>query len=220
MTGTDVRNLGRLRQKIENKLIEYVIDNSPKRVVVGDNGDKVVGPPPSLGRLLYSLGISAADASPRTKDKQPDRTVLVRSPKTSSLYDRRQNDDGTMPEFETRKVWMNVCELPQDSTTLEYHGRFLASKSLRSYYRTTFNCKVDVYGVWEGEDGQSGDIEGLMCAPYVLVTSTDDKSSVDKCLMHVEHRIREHEEKYDVSRAGGRRVLRGEKRQKPQPMES
>jgi hypothetical protein len=227
MTGTDVRSLGRLRRSFENRLIDYVIEKSPtnKRDDVEGGGEeggeeKFVRPPPSLGRLLYSLGISAADASPRTRDRRPDRTVLARSPTLPSLYDRLRHegggddDDGVETELKTRKVWMNVCELPQDTTTHEYHGRFLASKSLRTYYREHFKCKVDVFGVW-GDDGKGmgGGVEDMMCAPYVMVTS-DEKVNVDKCLVHIEHRIREHEEKFKMKRACGRRVLRGEK---PQP---
>ena len=219
MTGTDVRSLGRLRRSFEHRLINYVIENSPtnKRDEVEGGGEKVVRPPPSLGRLLYSLGISHADSSPRTKDRRPDRTVLARSPTLPSLYDRLRHeggdDDGLETEFKTRKVWMNVCELPKDPTTLEHHGRFLASKSLRTYYRDHFKCRVDVFGVW-GDDGEGmgGGMEDMMCAPYVMVTS-DEKVNVDKCLVHIEHRIREHEEKFKVKRACGRRVLKGDKPQ-------
>jgi len=223
MTGTDVRSLGRLRRSFEHRLINYVIVNSfaNKRVDVeggGENGEeKVVRPPPSLGRLLYCLGISAADSSPRTKDRRPDRTVLAQSPTLPSLYDRLRHeggdDDGLETEFKTKKVWMNVCELPQDPTTLEHHGRFLASKSLRTYYREHFKCRVDVFGVWgDGGEGLRGGVEDMMCAPYVMVTS-DAKVNVDKCLVHIEHRIREHEEKFKMKRACGRRVLKGEKPQ-------
>ncbi|KAL3817103.1 hypothetical protein ACHAXA_009934 [Cyclostephanos tholiformis] len=231
MTGKDVRSLGRLRQSIEHRLIDYVIENSPRggdaiEGGVDGDGQERFRPPPSLGRLLYSLGISAADASPRTKDRRPDRTVLARSPTLHSLYERirseggggGENDDDNDNDDEpaglkSRKVWMNVCELPQDPTTHVYHGRFLSSKSLRTYYRTTFKCRVDVYGVW-GDDGgegtKSGGIEGMMCAPYVLVTS-DEKANVDRCLVHIEHRIREHEDKFGMSRSCGRRVLKGER---------
>jgi hypothetical protein len=233
MTGTDVRSLGRLRLSIEHRLIDYVIENSPKGDVIGGgdtdgghDGTIIRKPPPSLGRLLYSLAISAMDAYPSSKDRRPDRTVHARSPTPHSLSERMRNEGGVENNdtddnadgpvgLKSRRVWMNVCELPQDPTTLEYHGRFLSSKSLRSYYRTNFKCRVDVYGVWGDEgDGNGGSrtgggIEGMMCAPYVLITS-DEKVNVDKCLVHVEHRIREHEEKFGVSRSCGRRVLRGE----------
>lgn len=100
---------------------------------------------------------------------------------------------------------MNVIELPQDSSTSEYHGRFLASRHFMNYYKNHFHCRVDIYGVW-------GDADHLMCAPYVLITS-DEKVNVDKCIQYIEHRIREHEEKFGVSRAGGRRILRGERKE-------
>lgn len=222
MTGTDVRSLGRLRLSIEHRLIDYVIEKSPPSIVGGaddgHDGTVIRKPPPSLGRLLYSLAISAMDASPRTKDRRPDRTVHARSPTPHSLSERMNEDNNDDDDADlgpvalrSRKVWMNVCELPQDPTTLEYHGRFLSSKSLRAYYRTNFKCRVDVYGVWGGDDSdENGDgIEGMMCAPYVLITS-DEKVNVDRCLVHVEHRIREHEEKFGVTRSCGRRVLRGE----------
>ena len=212
MTGTDTRSLGRARLAIEHLLIDFVIENSPKKEVVNANGETIVVPPPSLGRLFYSLGISAADASPRTLDRRPDRTVLARSPTLASLSNRlntARKDLNANFEFKTRKIWMNVSELPQDPKTLEYHGRFLASKSLRTYYRTTFKCRVDVIGVWDTEEGGGACVDDLMCAPYVLITS-DEKVNVDKCITHVEHRIREHEEKFEMSRTGGRRLLRGE----------
>eukprot|EP01083_Nonionella_stella_P040084 108990_1 len=195
MTGTDVRQLGRLRRAIEDSLIEYIIENSPEQ-------DDTANPPPSLGRLLYNLGLSAANASPKTKDHRPDRTVLTRSHFPISLHKKRDNDTNSM-NLMTKKVWMNVLELPQDASTNEYHGRFLASRSFMNYYRNHFHCRTDIYGVW-------GDAEQLMCAPYVLITS-DSKVNVDKCIQYVEHRIRDHEEKFEVTRAGGRRMLRGEK---------
>ena len=171
-----------------------------------EEGKTAANPPPSLGRLLYKLGISAANASPKTKDHRPDRTVLARSHFPISLHTKREpietadNNHAVV----TKKVWMNVIELPQDSSTEEYHGRFLASRSFMNYYRNHFHCRVDIYGVW-------GDEEDLMCAPYVLITS-EEKVNVDKCIQYVEHRIRDHEEKFGVSREGGRRVLRGENR--------
>eukprot|EP00584_Thalassiosira_punctigera_P007154 CAMPEP_0172534440 /NCGR_PEP_ID=MMETSP1067-20121228/6808_1 /TAXON_ID=265564 ORGANISM="Thalassiosira punctigera, Strain Tpunct2005C2" /NCGR_SAMPLE_ID=MMETSP1067 /ASSEMBLY_ACC=CAM_ASM_000444 /LENGTH=348 /DNA_ID=CAMNT_0013319235 /DNA_START=30 /DNA_END=1076 /DNA_ORIENTATION=- len=194
MSGHDVRQLGRLRRALEDSLVDYIIKNTPEQ-------EESVNPPPSLGRLLYVLGLSAANASPKTKDHTPDRTVLARSHFPIHLHTKR-DEDGAL--VHTKKVWMNVLELPQDNSTSEYHGRFLASRSFMNYYRSHFHCRVDIYGVWG--DGE----EQLMCAPYVLITS-DEKSNVDKCIQYVEHRIRDHEEKFGVSRQGGRRVLRGEK---------
>merc|ERR1712154_440888 len=99
----------------------------------------------------------------------------------------------------------NAVELPRDDDAQEYHGRFLVGRNGRrlEYYRTKFLCQVEVYGVW-------GDEDDLMCAPYVLVTSEEGKHNVDRCLQFIEHRIREHEEKYGASREGGRRILKGE----------
>ncbi|KAL7546170.1 hypothetical protein ACHAWF_009511 [Thalassiosira exigua] len=208
MSGTDVRSLGRLRRALEDSLIQYILDNAPEQEE--DNAN----PPPSLGRLLYNLGLSAANASPKTKDHTPDRTVLTRSHFPVQPYKRREvpQDEGDGDDANNhrrrdrgaRKVWMNVLELPRDPTTNEYHGRFLASRSFMNYYKSHFHCRVDIYGVWA--DGTVG----LMCAPYALITS-EEKGNVDRCIMYVEHRIREHEEKFGVSREGGRRVLRGER---------
>lgn len=219
MSGTDVRQLGRLRRALEDSLIQYIIENTPEQ-------EDSANPPPSLGRLLYNLGLTAANASPKTKDRTPDRTVLARSHFPVHLHRKRKNDSegggrsdvghGDNPRsLLTKKVWMNVLELPQDPSTSEYHGRFLASKSFMNYYRTHFHCRVDIYGVWGnagGDDGDDDPTESLMCAPYVLITS-DEKANVDKCIQYVEHRIRDHEEKFEVSRTGGRRILRGEKRE-------
>jgi len=207
MSGADVRQLGRLRRAIEDSLIDYVIANTPEQ----EDG---ANPPPSLGRLLYGLGISGANASPKTKDRTPDRTVLTRSHFPISLHTNKKEDPTGGQSLITKKVWMNVLELPQDSETLEYHGRFLASRSFMNYYRNHFHCRVDIYGVW-GDNAE----EDLMCAPYVVITS-EEKPNVDKCILYVEHRIREHEEKFKVSRAGGRRVLRGEKREEMETSET
>lgn len=198
MSGHDVRQLGRLRRALEDSLIDYVIENTPEQ-------EDARNAPPSLGRLLYSLALSAANASPKTKDHTPNRTVLARSHYPMIYHTRRTIEEGANGP-PTKKVWMNVIELPQDDSTSEYHGRFLAGKqgSLLEYYRTKFNCRVDIYGVWgDGDDD-------LMCAPYVLCTSEEGKSNVDRCLQFIEHRVREHEEKYGASRPGGRRILRGE----------
>lgn len=197
MSGHDVRQLGRLRRALEDSLVDYVIENTPEQ-------EDKRNAPPSLGRLLYSLALSAANASPKTKDHTPNRTVLARSHYPMSYHTRRTVEEGGNGP-PTKKVWMNVIELPTDDDTSEYHGRFLAGKqgSLLEYYRTKFSCRVDIYGVW-------GDDDDLMCEPYVLVTSEEGKSNVDRCLQFIEHRVREHEEKYGASRAGGRRILRGE----------
>ena len=204
MSGPDVRELGRLRRSLEDSLIDYVIENTPRE-------EDSANPPPSLGRLLYSLGLSSANASPKTKDHAPDRAVLARSHFPVFLHLRKDDDgdEGAGRHLVTKKVWMNALELPQDPETHEYHGRFLASRTFMNYYRNHLHCRVDVYGVW-GDAGTAQD--GLMCAPYALVTG-DEKSNVDRCVQYIEHRIREHEEKFGVSRAGGRRVLRGERRQ-------
>jgi len=201
MSGMDVRQLGRIRRALEDSLVDYIIENTPEEEGADEYNPN---PPPSLGRLLYSLGISSANASPNTKDHRPDRTVLARSHFPISLHTNRQSVDGG-PHLMTKKVWMNVVELPQDAGGGDYHGRFLASKSFMNYYKNHFHCRVDIYGVW-GDDPT----DRLMCAPYVLITS-DEKVNVDKCIQYIEHRIREHEEKFGVSRAGGRRVLRGER---------
>ena len=197
MSGHDVRQLGRLRRALEDSLVDYVIENTPEQ-------EDKRNAPPSLGRLLYSLALSAANASPKTKDHTPNRTVLARSHYPMSYHTRRTVEEGANGP-PTKKVWMNVIELPTDDETSEYHGRFLAGKqgSLLEYYRTKHSCRVDIYGVW-------GDEDDLMCEPYVLVTSEEGKSNVDRCLQFIEHRVREHEEKYGASRAGGRRILRGE----------
>lgn len=197
MSGSDVRQLGRLRRALEDSLVDYVIQNTTEQ-------EDKRNAPPSLGRLLYSLALSAANASPKTKDHTSNRTVLARSHYPMIYHTRRTVEEGANGP-PTKKVWMNVMELPQDDSSSEYHGRFLAGKqgSLLEYYRTKFNCRVDIYGVW-------GDVDDLMCAPYVLVTSEEGKSNVDRCLQFIEHRVREHEEKYGASRAGGRRILRGE----------
>mmetsp|Transcript_8285 Transcript_8285/g.14965 ORF Transcript_8285/g.14965 Transcript_8285/m.14965 type:complete len:310 (+) Transcript_8285:119-1048(+) len=205
ISGHDVRLIGRLRRVLEDSLIDYVIENTPEP-------EDHRTPPPSLGRLLYSLALSAANASPKTKDHTPDRTVLARSHYPFYLHTRKShrdsnNDNNNQRGPPTKRVWMNVMELPQDDDTEEYHGRFLAGKngSLLEYYRTKFQCRVDIYGVW-GED----DADDLMCAPYVLVTSEESKHNVDKCLQFIEHRVREHEEKYGASRRSGKRILKGE----------
>lgn len=207
MSGTDVRRLGRLRRALEDSLIDYVIENTPP---YEDENNKGANPPPSLGRLLYHLGMSSANASPNTKDRRPDRTVLARSHFPLYLHTRRDTR-GEGQNLITKKVWMNVMELPQDSEK-GYHGRFLASKSFMNYYKNHFKCRVDIYGVW----GDGDPTANLMCEPYVLITS-DEKVNVDKCIQYVEHRIREHEKKFGISRAGGRRVLRGEKPHKKEP---
>jgi len=192
-TGSDVRQLGRIRREIEDLLIDYVIQNSPPP-------KEAVNPPPSLGRLMYALGMSASSASPNTKDRRPDRTVLCRSHFPAFPHTRR----GKSGQQSAKKVWMNILELPQDTSTGEYHGKFLAGHNFRNYYKNHLNCRVDIYGVW-------GDMDELMCAPYVLISSPE-KVNVDKCIMYVEHRIRDQEDQKGVSRSGGRRVLRGESR--------
>ncbi|KAL7512377.1 hypothetical protein ACHAXN_009359 [Cyclotella atomus] len=182
MQGTDIRQLGRARRAIEDALIDYVIENTPE-------SDDPRSAPPSLGRLLYCLALSAANSSPKTKDHSEHRTVLARAHYPMSTLKRQGNKT-------TKKVWMNVVELPVDENG-NYHGRFLAGRggSLFQFYRERYNCQVNVYGVW-GEDG--ADDPRLLCDPYVLITSEESKQQVDKCIQFISHRIQEHEEKYGV----------------------
>lgn len=214
MSGTDVRNLGRLRRTLEDTLIDYIIENTPT-VVIGS-----VNPPPSLGRLLYHFGISASDAAPNTKDHRPDRTVLARSHFPFYLHTKRERglNSSNPNHLPTKKVWMNVMELPRDESTGEYHGRFLVNRVCMNYYRN-MECRVDIYGVWGGKSGEDDDEEDgdeqiggndLLCDPYVLITGSE-KVNVDKCVQFIEYRIREHEERFGVERVGGRRMLRADR---------
>jgi hypothetical protein len=181
MAGTDIRQLGRARRALEDSLIDYVIENTPEM-------DDSRAAPPSLGRLLYCLALSAANSSPKTKDHTEHRTVLARAHYPMSTLRRQGNKT-------TKKVWMNVVELPQDDQGV-FHGRFLAGRggSLFEFYRTKYNCEVNVYGVWGDED----DDPRLLCDPYVLITCEESKQQVDKCIQFIGHRIQEHEEKYGV----------------------
>jgi len=190
-TGRDVRQLGRLRRDIEDSLIDFVIDNAaaPK---------EPVNPPWPLGRLLYSLGLTAANASPTMKDRRPKRTILCRSHFPAFPHTKR-GEDGQGP---AKKVWMNMMELPKGDEDNEYHGRFLVAPNHREYYKH-LGVRVDIYGVWSNEEDDN------MCDPYALITGPE-KIDVDKCVMYIEHRIREHEDSNNCSREGGRRVLRGE----------
>ena len=219
MSGTDVRNLGKLRRDLEDKLIDYIIENTPNAHVSG------VNPPPSLGRLLYHFGLSAANAQPNTKDHRSDRSVLARSHFPFYLHTKRERgmNSSNPNHLPTKKVWMNVVELPRDADG-EYHGRFLVNKVCVNNYRN-MECRVDIYGVWGGkgadddddDDGDEGEDQNhggggndLLCDPYVLVTGSE-KANVDRCVQFIEYRIREHEERFGVERVGGRRVLRADK---------
>jgi hypothetical protein len=113
MEGTDIRQLGRARRALEDALIDYIIENTPEI-------DDQRSPPPSLGRLLYSLALSAANSSPKTKDHSEHRTVLARAHYPMTTLRRQGNKT-------TKKVWMNVVELPVDEHGT-FHGRFLAGR--------------------------------------------------------------------------------------------
>jgi hypothetical protein len=208
MSGTDIRQLGRARRALEDALIDYVIANTPE-------AEDPRSPPPSMGRLLYSLALSAANSSPKTKDHSENRTVLARAHYPMSTLKREGNKT-------TKKVWMNVVELPVDENGA-YHGRFLAGRlvvvlwchvltltylfvkkliltylyfkrggSLFEFYRERYNCQVNIYGVW----GDEGDDTRLLCDPYVLITSEESKAQVDRCIQFIGYRIKEHQEKY------------------------
>eukprot|EP00970_Alexandrium_tamarense_P010571 scaffold2161_cov212-Alexandrium_tamarense.AAC.33 len=181
MSGYDIRQLGRVRRALEDSLIEYIIENTPDN----EESDRR-RPPPSLGRMLYSLALSSANASPKTKDHSKHRTVLARAHYGHQAPRRDRSDQYEHYAPPSRKVWSNVVELPTDESG-DYHGRFLAGKngSLLEYYRTKFNCQVNIYGVW-GEDGEND--PQLMCEPYVLVTSEEAKQNVDSCLKFIEVR--------------------------------
>lgn len=222
MSGTDNRNLGRIRRDLEDKLIDYIIEHTPSHAHVSGGS---VNPPPSLGRLLYHFGLSASNAQPNTKDHRPDRTVLARSHFPFSLHTMRERGikSSNPNHLPTKKVWMNVMELPRDESTGEYHGRFLVSRVCKNNYMN-MECRVDIYGVWggKGADDDDGDDNGeedhhdggggseLLRDPYVLITGSE-KSNVDRCVQFIEYRIREHEEQFGLSRASGRRVLRADR---------
>lgn len=185
MKGTNTRQLGRARRSLENILIAHV-DNINRK---NDTNNNDVPYPPSLGRLLYSLALSATDNSPRWRDQNAYRTVLGRA---------------KLPLFTGNKVWMNIVELPKDDEG-NHHGVFLAGRGGRLFetYKERFGCRVDVYGDFtKKEDAKKKDYHALplLCDPYVLVTSKDSKANVDSCLQFIEHRILEHSEKFGVGR--------------------
>lgn len=218
MKGYDTRQLGRVRRALEDSLIDYIVQNTPEEQYRDKTNRR--RPPPALGRLLYSLALSAANASPKMKDRSRHRTVLGRDVYSIQQQIATAGGGGDHEEYEhyappAKKVWMNVVELPYDEETGEYHGRFLSGRngSLFQYYRTKFNCQVNVYGVWgdrergggEEEEGEavsssSSSNTTMICNPYVLVTSKEGKRNVDNCLQFIEHRIREHQEQFGVSR--------------------
>ncbi|KAL7466850.1 hypothetical protein ACHAXS_007124 [Conticribra weissflogii] len=211
LKGSDIRQLGRVRRALEDSLIEYVIERTYPNA--STENTRNMSTPPCLGRLLYALALSNANASPKTKDHTLHRTILsrahypmshlIRAYQAARQHNRSSEHEHYAPP--TKKVWMNIKELPQDENTGEFHGRFLAGKngSLLEYYRTKFHCKVEIFGVWKsGDDDENcvGHDLGLGVDPYVLVTSEESKSCVDRCLQFIEHRIREHEEKWGVCR--------------------
>ena len=186
MTGSNVRQLGRARRSLEDALITHLDNINRKNVTNNDD----VPYPPSLGRLLYSLALSATDNSPRWHDQNAHRTVLGRA---------------KLPLFTANKVWMNIVELPKDEEG-NYHGLFLAGKGGRLFKmcKERFGCRVDVYGDFsKKEDVEKKDYHALplLCDPYVLVTSRDSKVNVDSCLQFIEHRILEYSEKFGVGRS-------------------
>ena len=153
------------------------------------NASRAPSYPPSLGRLLYSFALSETDNSPRWYDRNRHRTVWGRA---------------LLPLYSKKKVWMNVVELPKDKNG-NHHGKFLAGRGgkLFEFYRERFDCRVDIYGDWSKSNEEGNDeenVSALMCDPYVFVTSKTGKSNVDKCLQFIEHRIKEHSERFEVSR--------------------
>jgi hypothetical protein len=197
MKGTDTRQLGRARRALEDILIKHLVEVTPKTAYRKNNNKNPY--PPSLGRLLYSFALSAADNSPKWNDRNRHRTVMGRA---------------KLPLLSKAKVWMNIVELPKDDEG-HFHGMFLAGKGgkLFEYYRERFGCRVDIYGDFskDGDEEKSDNESALLCDPYVLVTSKDGKSNVDDCLQFIEHRIREHADKFGVSRDRDVELL-GEKR--------
>lgn len=188
MKGTDTRQLGRVRRRLEDILIDHLINVTP--VVSHPIKNKNIYPP-SLGRLLYSLALSASENSPRWHDRNIHRTVLGRA---------------LLPLYSKNKVWMNIVELPKDEEG-NYHGMFLAGRSGRlfQFYREKYSCRVDIYGDFSKQENTNREkhhhaSQIMLCEPYVLVTSKEGKSNVDNCLQFIEHRIREHAERFGVSR--------------------
>jgi hypothetical protein len=113
---------------------------------------------------------------------------------------------------------MNVIELPKDEEG-NFHGMFVAGKGGRlfEFYQEKYQCRVDIFGDFdqkaenqdknacEGDDNgdDAAHIAGTrksLCDPYVLVTSKEGKQNVDNCLQFIEHRIRDHQERWGVSR--------------------
>lgn len=113
---------------------------------------------------------------------------------------------------------MNVVELPKDEDG-KFHGMFVAGKGGRlfEFYRQRYQCRVDIFGDFDqkhesqDKDAPRGDencddraddagTHISLCDPYVLVTSKEGKQNVDNCLQFIEHRIRDHQERWGVSR--------------------
>lgn len=183
MKGTDTRQLGRARRALEDILITHLDNITPKTA----SRNAKTPHPPSLGRLLYSFALSAADNNPRWNDRNRHRTVQGRA---------------LVPLLTKNKIWMNIVELPKDDEG-NYHGMFLAGRGGRWFelYREKFSCRVDIYGdfVKDGDADNDG-ASAMLCEPYVLVSSREGKSNVDNCLQFIEHRIRDHAERFGVSR--------------------
>lgn len=186
MKGSDTRELGRVRRSLEDMLIAH-LNNATPAVPKKNNRET---PPLSLGRLLYALALSSADNSPRWNDRSEHRTVMGRA---------------LLPLYSKHKVWMNIVELPKDDDG-NYHGMFLAGEGGRlfKFYWERYACRVDIYGDF-GKHEKTGvekheHASPMLCEPYVLVTSREGKANVDKCLQFIEHRIKDHAEKFGVSR--------------------
>mmetsp|Transcript_13090 Transcript_13090/g.38492 ORF Transcript_13090/g.38492 Transcript_13090/m.38492 type:complete len:578 (-) Transcript_13090:2381-4114(-) len=123
----------------------------------------------SLGRLLYEL-----EAAKEWGDRK-NRSV-------GPVFQRSDRDLST-------KCWMDVLELPFDSEGNAYHGRFLVGQggSLLSEIRKSYDCTIDVFGVFDG-------LDRLLCDPYVIIRS-DERSLVIKAKKFVIFKIKEHQRK-------------------------
>lgn len=204
MKGVDARQLGRVRRSLEDILISHLVNVTPS---VSDLKENKNTHPPSLGRLLYSLALSATDNSLRWNDRNRHRTVLGRA---------------LLPLYSKNKVWMNIVELPKDEEG-NYHGMFLAGRGGRlfEFYREKYACRVDIYGDFSKKENTDGEkhhhASQMLCEPYVLVTSKEGKTNVDNCLQFIEHRIRDHAERFGVSRDREVERLGEQRRMRRQP---
>jgi hypothetical protein len=125
-----------------------------------------------------------------------------------------------IPLFTKNKVWMNIVELPKDEEG-NYHGMFLAGRGGRlfEFYRERFACRVDIYGDFNKDDDaeRHDNASPMLCDPYVLVSSREGKANVDDCLQFIEHRIRDHAERFGVSRDRDVERLGEQRRMRRQP---